>query len=273
VSLFDRPIVAFDIETIPDPEIGRQVLGIEGSEEAVILEMARRRHEETAGATAYPQLPWQRIVCVCVTRLDLKEGKVEMFALTPKLDDERASVATFFGLFDRTVRPRIVSWNGGGFDLPVLRYRAMKYGVAARGFHGFEGERQWSNYLNRYHDLHVDVMDVVSGYGASTRVGLAKACQLLGLPAKGFIDGEVYEHYVAGEHARIIEYCKLDTLSTLLVFLAHSVHTGALPPPEFERCVGAVRAAVRAESHAEWREISLALENWPSWGRVGREHA
>lgn len=268
MSLFDRPIVAFDIETIPDPDIGRRALGIDGDDEAVIREMARRRLEETSGSTAYPQLPWQRIVCVCVTRFDPKEGTVEMQALSPNLDDERASLTAFFGLFDRTTRPRIVSWNGGGFDLPVLRYRAMKHGIAAPGFHGFDGERHWAGYLNRHHDLHVDVMDVVSGYGASVRVGLAKTCQLLGLPGKGFIDREVYEHYLAGDHARLIEYCKLDTLSTLLVFLVHSVHTGALKHRDFAQCLVAVREAVRAEDHVEWRAIAQALEHWPAWAGV-----
>ena len=59
----------------------------------------------------------------------------------------------------------------GGFDLPVIRYRAMLHGVAAPEFYRLDGEWKWNNYQNRFHDMHVDLMDVLSGYGASMRIG------------------------------------------------------------------------------------------------------
>jgi len=264
--MFDRPLVAFDIETIPDPEIGRRVMGIEGDDHAVVLEMVRRRQEESKGSQKYPQQPWHRVVCICITVLDPKTGTIEMRALGDDPHDERSIIEAFFDLFAPSVpSPRLVSWNGGGFDLPVLRYRGMKHGIAAPGFYRTSADRQQPSYGNRYHDLHVDVMDALSGYGASARAGLGTTCNLLDLPGKSFLDGEVYEHWFAGERARVVEYCKLDTLETLLVFLAWSVHNGSLAHADMAAHMTRIRALVAAQDYPAWADVEQRLAAWPAW--------
>ncbi len=258
--MFDRPILAFDIETIPDPELGRRVLGIEGEDAAVVAEMVKRRLAETRDTTKYPQLPWHRIVCACVTELDPARGTVTMRALGGEDADERGILAAFFALFEGGgPLPRLVSWNGSGFDLPVLRYRAMKHGIAAPGFHRAE-----ARYAERRETMHVDVMDVLSGHGASARQGLGTISELLGLPGKGFLDREVYEHWLSGERARVVEYCKLDTLETMLVFLAWTAHTGALARGSLEAWATRVRELVGAQSDPAWASVAESLRTWPA---------
>jgi predicted PolB exonuclease-like 3'-5' exonuclease len=264
--MHDRPIIAFDIETMPDPEMGRRALGIAGDDATVVHEMVRRRLEETSGTTKYPALPWHRVVCVCITVLDPATGAVEMRSLGGDTPTEQGALEGFFGLFRPGERgPRLVSWNGGGFDLPVMRYRAMKHGIVAPDLYRVDGDRRFSNYGNRYHDLHVDVMDVLSGYGASPRAGLGATCHALGLPSKQFLDGEVYEHLFAGELPRIIEYCKLDTLETLLVHLSLCVHSGSLDLPRFRACLDGIRASVAAQTWPGWADVGATLRTWPPW--------
>jgi predicted PolB exonuclease-like 3'-5' exonuclease len=264
--MFDRPLVAFDIETIPDPEIGRRVMNIEGDDHAVVLEMVRRRQEESKGAQKYPQQPWHRVVCICATVLDPKTGTIEMRTLGSDPESERSIIDGFFDLFAPHVpSPRLVSWNGNGFDLPVLRYRGMKHGIAAPGFYRAGADRYAPSYVNRYHDLHVDVMDVLSGYGASARAGLGTTCDLLDLPGKSFLEREVYEHWFAGEHRRVVEYCKLDTLETLLVFLAWSVHNGSLAHADLAAYVPRIRELVAAQDYPAWADVGARLAAWPAW--------
>jgi predicted PolB exonuclease-like 3'-5' exonuclease len=117
--MFDRPVAAFDIETIPDPDLGRRLLGLEGTDADVVHEMVRRRLAETDGTTEYPQLPWHRVVCVCVTTLDPASRNVEIRALGGELLDERSHVGGFFRFAERA--PRLVSWNGG---VSICRYFA-----------------------------------------------------------------------------------------------------------------------------------------------------
>ena len=113
--------------------------------------------------------------------------------------------------------PRLVSWNGNGFDLPVIRYRSLLHGIPAPGFYRTDGEWKWNNYQGRFHDMHVDLMDVLSGYGASYRVGLGTLSRLIGLPEKEIIQDPIYEHILRGEEGLVAKYCKLDCLDTLLL--------------------------------------------------------
>ena len=130
-------------------------------------------------------------------------------------------------------------------------------------------ELRWNNYQNRYHDMHLDLMDALSGYGASSRVGLGNWCRTIGLPGKSFIERQVYEHVLDGELPRVIEYCKLDAVQTMLAFLVFAHHRGDLDFENLRRYVAGVRAAVDAEPYEGWRDVAAALEGWPRWAASG----
>ncbi|MDF2697967.1 MAG: uncharacterized protein K0S65_6350 [Labilithrix sp.] len=272
--MLERRVAAFDIETIPDPDLGRRLLGIDGDDAVVVREMARRRLEETTGKSDYPQLPWHRVVSVCVTELEPESGAISIRALGGEPFDERSHVEGFFSFVDsapetetETEPVRLVSWNGGGFDLPVLRYRAMLLGVAAPAFYRHAEERGPNSYQDRYHGLHVDLMDVLSGHGASARVGLGTIGPVLGLPGKTFLERPVYDHILDGEGLRVTEYCKLDTVQTLLLFLSWSFHCGRVSRDDLRRYVANVRTAIGALPYPAWRDVEGMLEEWPSWDR------
>lgn len=253
-------MIAFDIETIPNAAVVRDALGLEGTDIEVVREFARRRLEETSGRSEYPALPWHRVVTVCVTIIDPASGRVEVRSLGGELMDERSYVQGFFDFVGSfPTRPRLVSWNGGGFDIPVMRYRAMALGVPAVAFY------RDNDYLNRYHELHVDLMDVLSGYGASSRAGLEAVAASMGIPAKRFLERSIIEHTLDGDAAALESYCKLDTVTTMLVFLAWAFHVGRLSRPELDGYTAALRAELSHQSDSRWHEISSVLENWPRW--------
>ena len=277
MSLLDRPVAAFDIETIPDPGVGRRILGIEGDDAAVVAEMVRRRLEETEGSSAYPRLPHHRVVTVGVAWLDPASGRFKLGTVGGEAMDERSHLEGFYRMLgEAKTAPRLVSWNGSGFDLPVMRYRSMLHGIAAPGLYRNGGDWKWDNYENRFHDMHVDLMDVLSGFGASRWVGLGMMSELLGLPSKSFLEGEVYEHVLGGEEEVVREYCKLDCLATLLVFLAWAVHRGELGPERLREHVEGIREQLAGEAFEGWRTVAERLADWPAWEmpvRVGSADA
>jgi predicted PolB exonuclease-like 3'-5' exonuclease len=261
-----RPLLAFDIETIPDPDVGRRLWGFEGNDETVIRAMTCHRLEETQGRTSYPQLPQHRIVAIAVAALAPATGSVRIKTVGGDAMDERSHLEGFFRILERaSTSPRLVSWNGNGFDMPVIRYRSMLHGVPAPSLYRTDGARKWRNYQNRYHDLHVDLMDTLSGFGASHWVGLGTIAETLGLPGKSFLDGEVWEHIVAGDERTVDEYCKLDVVTTLLVHLVWEVHRGNLDIESVRGWVHALRNALSRESFAGWQETAAELEGWPRW--------
>jgi predicted PolB exonuclease-like 3'-5' exonuclease len=262
--MLDRPLLAFDIETIPDPDVGRRVFGLEGDDQAVVRQMWKKRLEETEGSTGYPQLPHHRVVTIAAAGLDPGTARFKLAVLGGQAMEERSHLEGFFQVIRAAPRAaRLVSWNGSGFDLAVIRYRSILHGVAAPEFYRTDGDWKWNNYQGRYHDLHVDLMDILSGYGASHRVGLGTLSELVGLPGKSFLEGEVWEHILRDEERLVEEYCKLDVLLTLLLFLSWTVHRGDLSRKKLDEYVTTIREALVAESFAPWREIAEGLEGWP----------
>ncbi len=284
--MLTHPVLAFDIETIPDPEAGRRLYDLTGDDRNVVREMVRLRLEETDGRTEYPELPFHRIVAICGAWLDLpalleQAAPASTTATTTASDplfkleilggdalNERSHLESFLAKITSSPSPpRLISWNGNGFDLPVIRYRSMLHGIAAPELYRSEGEWKWNNYQGRYHDMHVDLMDVLSGYGASRWVGLGKMCDLLQIPSKSFLTKPIYEHILDGEQELVGEYCKLDCLDTLLVFLVWLVHAGQLEGAQLGEIVAVIREEVETEKYEGWAEIAEGLEGWPSWGK------
>ena len=119
----------------------------------------------------------------------------------------------------------------------MLHYRALKHGVNAhRYWEVGESDREfrYNNYLGRFHWRHVDLMDVLSGYGASARASLDHAAQLVGLPGKlGMSGAQVWPAYQRGELAAIRDYCETDALNTYLIYLRFQLMRGELDPTQY----------------------------------------
>jgi 3'-5' exonuclease len=163
--------------------------------------------------------------------------------------------------------PELVSWNGGGFDLPVLHYRCMRHGVRAARYweHGDEDSSfRYNNYLSRFHWRHLDLMDVLSGFQARGRTSLASMAALLGLPGKlGFSGGQVWDAWLQGDRVGIRRYCETDVLNTYLIFLAFQRMRGLLADAAWESECERVRALLRASREPHHAEF---LEQWKHAG-------
>ena len=99
-------------------------------------------------------------------------------------------IQRFFDGIER-YSPQIVSWNGGGFDLPVLHYRGMLHGVAAPPRYWDQGEGDYHDSRDfrgtttsaRYHSRHLDLMDFAGLYqpraAAAPSTDLAKLAEAI----------------------------------------------------------------------------------------------
>lgn len=128
--------------------------------------------------------------------------------------------------------PVIVSWNGSGFDLPVIHYRSLIHGVVAQRYweNGDDDQSfRWNNYLSRFHSRHTDLMDVLSGYITTARAPLNEIATILGFPGKMGMSGEkVWDCYLDGDIESIRNYCETDVLNTYLIYLKYQLMRGRL---------------------------------------------
>ena len=121
-------ILVFDIETVPDIAGGRRLYGLDGLDDAAAAEaMFKLRRQETGGSD-FIRHSLQRVVCISAV-LRSRDG-VKVWSLGDESSSESDLISRFYQGLER-FNPTLVSWNGSGFDLPVLHYRALLHGISA----------------------------------------------------------------------------------------------------------------------------------------------
>ncbi len=251
-------VFVFDIETIPDVEGGRRLYNLEGlSDKEVANVMFHKRRQETGGDFLRHHLHRVVTISVCLRNRD----QFKVWSLGTAESDERELIERFFSGIDKYT-PTIVSWNGRGFDLPVLHYRSLIHGVPAPRYWetGDEDkEFKWNNYLSRYHRRHTDLMDVISGYEGRAVAPLDEIATLLGFPGKmGMSGAKVWDAYLEGNLEGIRNYCETDVLNTYLVYLRFQLINGHLTPSEYESECMVVRASLKSENKTHLNEFLSA---------------
>ncbi len=251
---------SFDIETVPDVDFGRRYFDLDGLDDHDVAKAMTFMRQQAAGTEFLP-LHQHRVVAISVSFRTADTFKV--WSLGDEQSDEAELVQRFFDGIERYT-PDLVSWNGGGFDLPVLHYRAMRNGVAApRYWETGDGDRdfRWNNYLGRFHWRHIDLMDVLAGYQPRGRAGLDQMAVLLGFPGKlGMSGADVWDAYRAGGIADIRNYCETDVLNTWLVYLRFEHMRGNLDDKALEREFGLVRSTLGSMQKDHLDEFLAA---WP----------
>ena len=214
-------ILAFDIETIPDVEGGRKIYELQDlNDSEVATAMFNKRREKVGNEFIATHL--QKVVAISAVYRNLQKDQFSVWTLGDESSNEKEIVQNFFDGIDKHT-PTLVTWNGSGFDLPVLHYRGLINGVQAPRYWD-QGEDdsnfKWNNYLSRFHARHTDLMDVIAGYNNRAFAPLDEMAVLLGFPGKmGMSGSKVWEQYEAGEIKAIRDYCETDALNTYLVYL------------------------------------------------------
>jgi len=223
-------ILVFDVETIPDIDSGKKIFNLEDLSDKNAAElMFSHRYQKSNGRTEFLQHYLHKIVTISVV---LKtDDKLSVWSLGDKNSTETELLERFFEGIERYT-PVIVSWNGSGFDLPVIHYRSLIHGVVAQRYweNGDDDQSfRWNNYLSRFHSRHTDLMDVLSGYITTARAPLNEIATILGFPGKMGMSGEkVWDCYLDGDIESIRNYCETDVLNTYLIYLKYQLMRGRL---------------------------------------------
>jgi 3'-5' exonuclease len=251
------PVLAFDIETVPDCAGIRKLYDLPADlPDGDVAEIAfQKRRVQTGGSDFLPPHLHRVVAIACV----LREGDgVQVFSIGEPERDEAATIQKFFDGIDKYT-PQLVSWNGGGFDLPVLSYRAMLCGSCAlKYWDQGEDDREfrYNNYIGRYHSRHLDLMDVLAMYQPRNNAPLDDFAQLAGFPGKIGVGGaQVWPAYLRGEVKAIRDYCEVDCVNTYLLYLRFQVLRGVLQKDHYQRECALLRATLEKQNAAHWREF------------------
>jgi 3'-5' exonuclease len=253
------PVLVFDIETIPDVA-GLRILNNhpESMTDAEVAATAFAARRDKSGSD-FLQHHLHRVAAISCAFRDDDGFRVRSLG---GLDDpESKLVHDFFRTIDKYT-PQLVSWNGGGFDLPVLHYRAMINRVtASRYWEMGDDDRdfKWNNYLSRYHTRHLDLMDVLALYTGRANAPLDDLAKLCGFPGKLGVDGsQVWTLFQEGRLDEIRDYCETDVVNTYLVYCRFQLMRGALSRDAYDAEVALVQSSLAALDGAHWKEYLTA---------------
>lgn len=213
-------ICVFDCESIVDADLVRKIYGFEG-DDAQVSQMAMEEQVSRTNSAFLPVV-FHRIVAISAVVAD-EYGKF-MRVSTMEGRDEREILTKFIDFLNKN-NPRLVSFNGRGFDLPAIMVRAMRYNLSAPAYYEVENRElnksKWDNYRYRNSDrFHIDLLDQISDFKAVGGLKLDTLCASMNLPGKYDVCGDqVMSLYYDGRLDKINEYCESDVLNTYWLFL------------------------------------------------------
>ena len=252
------PVLVFDIESIPDMAGLRALRAAEPgvTDEQVYAAWLAERKEH--GQSDFLPLYLQRILVISCVFRNAEGLRIHSF-VDRDGHSEGKVIQTFFNTLEKHV-PQLVSWNGGGFDLPVLHYRGLQHGVVADKYWDLgddDRDFKWNNYISRYHMRHLDLMDLLALYQPKNNAPLDVMAKLCGFPGKLGMDGSaVYPAYLDGKLDDIRRYCETDVMNTYLLYCRFQKMRGGLLEQEYAQEIALVKETLGNLATAEphWQE-------------------
>ena len=230
--------LVLDLETVPDEDRWSPPKGPEGA------------------PSPFPPNWAHRIVVIGYARLDRDDALIDHGVIASTGDTADARERTLIEGLSRAIdrgpaRARLVTFNGRGFDLPVIALRALGHGVALPWYYGDRNVRA------RHHDEgHLDLCDWLADHGATRTGSLDAIARLVGLPGKQGVDGSQVEGlYRAGDLAAIEHYCLRDVAQTAFLYLRFRLLQGRI-----DRAQYAHRAAALFDAFAIGGRVAAVLE-------------
>ncbi len=228
-------ICVFDIESVPDVELLKEVYHYEG--DAInVSKQAFANQKELSGSEFLP-LCFHKIVSIASVLADDFGNfiKVGHFAKHASIEDREQILLEEFSSFLNKQNPRLVSFNGRGYDMPLIAIRSLKYNINLHGYYEVDntqcGKNKWENYRQRYSErFHLDLYDTLGNYGANRSLSLDVLCKMSGIMGKYDVDGsQVYEIIFKEQNLEKVDfYCQSDVLNTYWLFLKFELTKGML---------------------------------------------
>lgn len=257
--------ILFDVESVAD---GQLISKVRYPGEKLTADTAITRYQaelmERNGSSFIPythQLP----VSIIVGKVDSSFRLMDLVALDEPHYRSHVMTEHFWRGWDGYGKPTLVSFNGRGFDIPLLELAAFRYGISIPNW--FDSSRGYSQPRNRFNtNSHLDLQEVLVNFGATRfNGGLNLAATLLGKPGKMDVQGDmVQELFDEGRMDEINDYCRCDVLDTYFVFLRYLVLAGQLKIDLEQQLVASTKEWL-VEQAEERAAYSSYLNHWSDW--------
>ena len=259
--------LVFDIESVADPELVAKLrYPGESLEPAEAVQRYRAELMEKYQSDFIPYT-FQIPISVAVGKVGGDFRLQDVVVLDEPQFRPHVITEHFWRGWESYRRPTLVTFNGRGFDLPLLELAAFRYGLRVPGWFAAD-VKSFDQPRYRYNTRsHIDLCEMLTNFG-STRFtgGLNLAANLLGKPGKMGVQGDmVQDMYDQGRLAEINDYCRCDVLDTYFVFLRSRVLSGQLALDAEQQIIAQTKQWLqqKADEVAAYRSY---VEHWGDWG-------
>jgi predicted PolB exonuclease-like 3'-5' exonuclease len=259
----DVKYLIFDIETVGDGDLIQKVrYPYENLTPREAVTKYRRQLMEETGKDILPGtfvLP----VSVAIAKVAADYRLTEITVLDAPAFRPQEIVRRFWQGWQHYDRPTLVTFNGRGYDMPIMELAAYRFGISVPAWFNVDS-KSFEQSRNRYnHEAHLDLQDLLSNFGAFRMSGgLNLLASLINKPGKSGVDGsQVQDMYWNGQVEQINDYCRCDVLDTYFVFLRSRVLIGRLTLQEETTLTQMTREMLeeQAEDHVAYKHY---LATW-----------
>lgn len=258
--------LVFDTESVADPSLVAKLRYPHETIEPAAA-VARYRDELMAKYESdFIPYTFQTPISVAVGKVTAEFALEDVVVLDEPRFRPHVIAENFWRGWEKYRRPTLVSFNGRGFDLPLLELAAFRYGISVPGWFQSAG-KTFEQPRARYNSAaHLDLCELLTNYGSSRFTGgLNLAANLLGKPGKMDVQGDmVQDLYNEGKLAEINDYCRCDVLDTYFVFLRTRVVVGLLTLDAEHKLILETKRWLESRA-AEVRAFRLYLDRWGDW--------
>jgi predicted PolB exonuclease-like 3'-5' exonuclease len=267
-----RQVCAFDLEWGPDPASGRRLYGLPATvTDAEVFDVMWAK----AGSTAEKPRPHLKtalcrvLAVAAVIREVQNDGAISLRLTTlprqlDKLMDEGELIATFLGYLGRH-RPQLVGFKSHTMDLPILLQRGLVAGISAAEFCRRADQGWGSDYFSRHGDAHIDLKQILSGWGLSTPT-LHEQAAAMGIPGQLAAEPpRVVDWWVEGDVRAIAAQSQYDALSTYLLWLRTARFAGFFSQDQYIEEEERVRELVGDRIAQGDHHLTQYLDQWTRW--------
>ena len=258
--------LVFDVESAADAELVAKLRYPQESLEPA--QAVRRYRDELLEKYESDFIPYtyQIPISVAVAKVAADFRLIDLVVLDEPEFRSHVITEHFWRGWEKYRRPTLVSFNGRGFDVPLLELAAFRYGLSVPGWFRAEG-KSFEQPRNRFNlASHFDLCEFLTNFGCTRFTGgLNLAANLLGKPGKMDVQGDmVQDLYEAGRLREINDYCRCDVLDTYFVFLRTRVLLGQLPLQAEQDLVAQTKQWLtqKADQIEAYRTY---LDQWGDW--------
>lgn len=226
----DVSYLIFDVETVGDGNLIQQVRYPE--ERLSPREAVARYRSQLLEETGKDILPLTFVlpVSVAVAKVRSDFSLIDVSVLDHPHYRPEQIVRGFWQGWNHYQRPTFVTFNGRGYDIPVMEVAAFRFGIGIPAWFNIDS-RSFEQARNRYNQsAHLDLQDLLTNFSAfRMNGGLNLLAHLIHRPGKAGIDGSlVQDMFYDGKVDEINDYCRCDVLDTYFVFLRTQVLLGRI---------------------------------------------